>query len=91
MIRRALVETDKVSKERAPQVGIEDFADSCITLGIRFWAPTSHYFETRYRANAAIFAVLRAADITIPFPILTLDINRADLEYLKSTPPPVKK
>ncbi len=68
VIRQALEETDKVSKERAPLIGIEDFADSSINIGIRFWTPTSHYFETRYRANAAIFSALQAADITIPFP-----------------------
>jgi small conductance mechanosensitive channel len=68
VIREALAKTDKVSQDRAPLVGIEDFADSSINIGIRFWAPTSHYFETRYRANAAIFNALQAADITIPFP-----------------------
>ena len=68
VIRQALENTDRISKERAPLVGIEDFADSSINIGIRFWAPTSHYFKTRYNANAAIFAALKAADITIPFP-----------------------
>ena len=68
VIRQALEDTDKISKERAPLVGIEDFADSSINIGVRFWAPTTHYFETRYRANAAIFAALQAADIAIPFP-----------------------
>ncbi len=68
VIRKALEETEKVNTERAPQVGIEDFADSSINIGIRFWAPTSHYFDTRYRANAAIFEALKVAAIEIPFP-----------------------
>ena len=68
VIKQALSKTDKVSTARAPLVGIEDFADSSINIGIRFWAPTTHYFETRYRANAAIFAALQDAGITIPFP-----------------------
>ena len=45
-----------------------DFADRSIHIGIRFWAPTTHYFDTRFRANAAIFDALKAADIDIPFP-----------------------
>lgn len=57
-----------MSEKRKPLVGIEDFADSSINIGIRFWVPTSHYFETRYRANAAIYDALQAANITIPFP-----------------------
>ena len=68
VIRQALEGTDKVSQERKPLVGIEDFADSSLNIGIRFWAPTSHYFETRFRANAAIFEALKVADIDIPFP-----------------------
>ncbi len=67
-IRQALEKTDKVSKTRMPLVGIEDFADSSINIGIRFWAPTSHYFETRYCANASIIEALQAAGINIPFP-----------------------
>ena len=68
VITQALESTDKVSQARKPMVGIEDFADSSINIGIRFWAPTSYYFETRYRANAAILTALQAAGIDIPFP-----------------------
>jgi len=68
VIRQALAETDNVNTDKPPQVGIEDFADSSINIGIRFWAPTNHYYDTRYRANAAIFAALKTADIDIPFP-----------------------
>ncbi len=67
-IKDALLKTEKVSKLREPLVGIAEFAESSINIGIRFWAPTSHYFETCYQANAKIFSALKAADITIPFP-----------------------
>ena len=81
VIKLALASVDKVSNVRAPLVGIEDFADSSINIGIRFWAPTSHYFETRYRANAAIFAALKEAEITIPFP--QRDIHVKNIRELK--------
>ncbi|MFC2073637.1 mechanosensitive ion channel family protein [Campylobacterota bacterium] len=68
VIKEALQKIDGVSKERAPMVGIEEFADSSINIGIRFWIPTSHYFETRYSANGSIFSALQKAGITIPFP-----------------------
>lgn len=68
VIRKAIEETENVTMDRPPQVGIEDFADSSINIGIRFWAPTNRYFDTRYRANAAIFKALKANDIEIPFP-----------------------
>ncbi len=68
VIKEALQKIDGVSKERAPMVGIEEFADSSINIGIRFWIPTSHYFETRYSANGSIFSALQKAGIIIPFP-----------------------
>jgi len=68
VITHVLEKEEQMSKKRKPLVGIEDFADSSINIGIRFWVPTSHYFESRYRANAAIYDALQAANITIPFP-----------------------
>ena len=68
VIEDVLSRIDKVSAARKPLVGIEDFADSSINIGIRFWIPTKHYFETRYAANSEILSALQQADITIPFP-----------------------
>ena len=68
VIQAALEGIEELQGKRPPQVGIEEFADSSINIGIRFWAPTTHYFQTCYRANAAIFAALKAANIEIPFP-----------------------
>jgi len=68
VITQALEKVDGLSDARKPLVGIEDFADSSINIGIRFWAPTSSYFETRYRANSAIYSALQSANIVIPFP-----------------------
>jgi len=67
-IRQALKDTANVNHDREPLIGIEDFADSSINIGIRFWAPTSQYFDTRYKANAAIISALQAAEVDIPFP-----------------------
>ena len=68
IIVEALESVENMSQARKPQVGIEDFADSSVNIGIRFWVPTEHYFDTRYSANAAIYDALHAANITIPFP-----------------------
>lgn len=54
--------------KRKPQIGVSEFADSSINIGIRFWAPTTKYFQIRYQVNLAIFKALKQANITIPFP-----------------------
>lgn len=68
VILGALAKLENISNKRKPLVGIEDFGDSSINIGVRFWAPTNCYFDTRYKANAEIYAALKAANITIPFP-----------------------
>ena len=56
------------SQKREAVVGIEAFAESGITLGIRFWAPTDKLFEAKYAANKIVYSVLRQNHIDIPFP-----------------------
>lgn len=43
---------------RDPQVGLHDFTYGGIVLGVRFWVPSSKYFERRYQANQAILDAL---------------------------------
>jgi len=52
----------------APQIGVDGFGESSIDIGIRFWVPTSSYYQSRYQANLAIFAALKQVHISIPFP-----------------------
>ena len=64
----ALRKVEGISSEREPQVGIEQFADSSIDLGIRFWAKTIVRSETHYIANMAIYDALQKAGIRMPLP-----------------------
>lgn len=57
----------------APQVGIQNFAYGGIAIGVRYWAPSSKYFQTRYDMNARIKRVLDDAGIALlksPWPEL---------------------
>ena len=75
-----------------PFIRYHTFDDSSINFTVILRAKE---FVDNYRIKHEFIKHLHQAynkaDITIPFPIRTLDISRADLEYLKSTPPPVKK
>lgn len=57
-----------VDTNRPPQVGIDEFGDSSINFGIRFWVPTDKYHQLRFRANDELFKALHLAGIEIPFP-----------------------
>lgn len=52
----------------APQVGVDNFGDSSINIGMRYWVPTKEYHQTMHEANLSIYEALTKAGITIPFP-----------------------
>lgn len=68
VIRQCLAEMNPVCQEPAPQVGIDNFGDSSIDIGVRYWVPTDTYFNNKYQANLKIFKALQDANISIPFP-----------------------
>lgn len=68
VILEAIRSLEDVSETDSVQVGIDNFGDSSINYGVRFWAPTKKHFEVKYAANRAVLDALRAAQIEIPFP-----------------------
>jgi len=67
-IQKALQKIPEIVAEPAPQIGIEEFADSSVNIGMRYWVPTKQYFQILYQANLAVYNALNKAEITIPFP-----------------------
>jgi small conductance mechanosensitive channel len=68
VINETLKKFPQISSEPSPQIGIEEFADSSINIGIRYWVPTKQYFKTQYEVNLAAYQSLQDAKITIPYP-----------------------
>jgi small conductance mechanosensitive channel len=68
LIREVVCNIEGVSHKRAPQVGIQDFGNYGIVLGVRYWALTEILFQTRCKANAAIHRALHANNIVLPYP-----------------------
>ncbi len=48
IVSDALTETKGVVQQPTPQVGIQNFGESAIELGVRYWVPTERYFETMF-------------------------------------------
>ena len=68
IIQETLQKITEIVNEPAPQIGIEEFADSSVNIGMRYWVPTKQYFQILYQANLAVYKALNKAKITIPFP-----------------------
>jgi len=68
IIRKVLGGFEEVIKEPVPQVGIQEFGDSSINIGLRYWVPSRKYFQTLYDVNLSVYKQLKEGDIEIPFP-----------------------
>lgn len=68
ILHTAIDKLDIVSESKKPQIGIDEFADSSINIGLRIWTPTESLYESKYKANKAIYKALQDANIEIPFP-----------------------
>lgn len=68
LIKETIEGLNIVGKQKHPQVGIDEFSDSAITIAVRLWTPTINLYEAKYKAYEAIYLALDEAKITIPFP-----------------------
>ena len=67
-IQETISKIDGITADPAPQVGVENFGDSSVNIGYRYWVPTQKYFKTMHTVNLAVFNSIKEAGITIPFP-----------------------
>ncbi len=75
-IRNILDNNEYVTTSPLPQVGIDEFGDSSINIGYRYWVDTNKYFHSKYKVNLEVFNKLKEAGITIPFPQQEITIKR---------------
>lgn len=66
--------SDQVPDLPAPLAGIDNFGDSGIVIGIRYWLPTKDYYKNLYSINMEIYNKLQQAGITIPYPVQDINI-----------------
>tara|TARA_B100000965_G_scaffold65949_1_gene51688 strand:+ start:3925 stop:4821 length:897 start_codon:yes stop_codon:yes gene_type:complete len=66
-VAKALPKADAEAGGADPQVGLHDFTYGGLILGVRFWVPSSQYYDLRYKVNQAVLAALRTAGV----PLLT--------------------
>lgn len=68
LIRDTIFTCKEVSSEEEAIIGVENFGDSSINIGYRYWVPTKSFFKTQYSVNLKILHALNDAKIVIPFP-----------------------
>ncbi|MCG8413656.1 MAG: mechanosensitive ion channel family protein [Pseudomonadales bacterium] len=68
IIQQNLGTVDGLSDQRPVQVGIDNFGDSSINIGIRCWVKTERFHDVKYACNTVLQEVLSDNNIAIPFP-----------------------
>ncbi|MEQ8320872.1 MAG: mechanosensitive ion channel family protein [Rhodospirillales bacterium] len=64
-LRKAVESVSDIAGGPSPEIGIHDFTYGGIVMGIRFWVPSSRYFQLRYLVNEAAMQELAEADIDL--------------------------
>ena len=64
-IQDALSDFEGLAEGAVPQVGIHDFNFGGIVIGLRYWVPSSRYYQTRYAMNQTALAALKAKGISL--------------------------
>ena len=75
-LEKTMLSLDIIGDHKKLQVGIDEFSDSAITLGIRLWTPTINLYDSKYKAYASIYTALDEANIHIPFPQRDVHIHQ---------------
>ncbi len=68
LIEKVINELNITEVDKPAQIGIDEFADSAITIAVRLWTPTSQLYANKYKAYEAIYLAIEKENITIPFP-----------------------
>ena len=76
LLEKTMQTLDIIGDNGKLQVGIDEFSDSAITLGIRLWTPTVNLYASKYKAYASIYSALDEANIHIPFPQRDVHIHQ---------------
>lgn len=82
--KRAVDGIEAIEGGSTPEIGIHDFTYGGIILGIRYWVPSSRYFEVRYAVNEAALKELNNAGIKLmsaaPMAVITTSLSADDDE-----------
>lgn len=68
LLTQAITQTNPLSEDAMPLVGIESFGDSSINVGYRYKVRTEHLYQDKFAVNRAIIGVFAENGIQIPFP-----------------------
>lgn len=80
IILDTILQNDKVLKDIAPIVFVNELADSSVNLNVRCWANPEDYWQARFELQELVKVALDKEGINIPFPQRELHIYKHEGE-----------
>lgn len=76
VLMKVLEDDDYVLKEQDRKVFVDSLGDSAVVLGVRCYAPSEYYWDTKWRLTENIKYALDEAGITIPYNQLDVHLDK---------------
>lgn len=76
LIESILSEDDKILKDPAWTIAVDNLGDSGITILIRPWVKAADYWDVKWRTLERVHDRLTEANIDIPFPQMTVHLEK---------------
>ena len=68
VLQAIMEKNDLILKDPAPQVLVQDLADSSVNLTLRFWTNTADYWTAYWQIKEGLKNAIESAGLNIPFP-----------------------
>lgn len=76
VLKDAVLSVEGVVTDPLPTIGIEEFGLGYTVLGYRYWIPTAHYQQIRFKVNNTIDAAFRTAGIPPAIPAYNVNVDK---------------
>ena len=68
ILQALMMNNEKIVKDPAPEVLVDQLADSSVNLTLRFWTTSADYWDVYWMVKAQLKSTIEDAGLNIPFP-----------------------
>lgn len=68
ILQALMMKNEKIVKDPAPEVLVDQLADSSVNLTLRFWTTSADYWDVYWMVKAQLKSTIEDAGLNIPFP-----------------------
>jgi small conductance mechanosensitive channel len=78
VIKRLLVEDDRILDDPEPFLALKELADSSVNIAVRAWVATGDYWPVHFRLNEQVYRTFEDEGLDIPYPQQDIHIHNEE-------------